>query len=418
MLFYQRELDLTGRLLAKLRLNFWLLDPAARNSSFQDSRLKLFMKRSEEVISFTEQFPDFKPGVLYRVVSDSFCRFFFLSVPDPKVRRVLLVGPFLTETLSRGQMMEFCEKAGLSPAQEKKWEDYYSSLPILEESYVFSILYSLAETLYPKAGEISCVDVEAENVETLKNTVAGEQDSKPNENTFEWMEERYARENELIRAVSEGNFQKAQWIFSSFSQLILENRSADPVRNGKNYCIITNTILRKAAESGGVHPIYLDRCSSDFAKKIESLHSASSLGDLMHEMLNAYCKLVRKHAGKAYSPLIHKIILQIDNQLGEELSLKELAKKHNVSPGYLSTLFRKETGVTLSSFIIQKRMDHAKHLLKNTALQIQTVAQYCGFLDLNYFSRLFRKITGETPSQYRRSLHFSRSDETEGASQS
>ena len=60
------------------------------------------------------------------------------------------------------------------------------------------------------------------------------------------------------------------------------------------------------------------------------------------------------------------------------------------------------TGTTLTDYVNQKRIDFAIYLLNATSMQIQTIAQYCGMPDVNYFTRTFKRIIGITPSQYRR----------------
>ena len=75
----------------------------------------------------------------------------------------------------------------------------------------------------------------------------------------------------------------------------------------------------------------------------------------------------------------------------------------NVNASYLSKLFKKETGITLTEYVAKKRIEQAAFLLTSTNLQIQTVAQNCGIYDVNYFTKLFKKHTGKTPKEYRES---------------
>ena len=97
------------------------------------------------------------------------------------------------------------------------------------------------------------------------------------------------------------------------------------------------------------------------------------------------------------------MILYIDGNLTEELNLHTLAAAHNISAGYLSSLFRKETGTTLTDYVNQRRVARAAELLSTTKLQVQTVAQYSGFMDVQYFSRMFKRIVGMSPREYRSS---------------
>jgi YesN/AraC family two-component response regulator len=218
------------------------------------------------------------------------------------------------------------------------------------------------------------------------------------------MERRYHYENELMDAVTHGQSRKLATLFSAVaedSDGYFQKRVPDPLRNAKNYCIIMNTLLRKAAERGGVHPIHLDSLSSSYALKIEQLQNAKNTRELMSEMFSSYCRLVRKHSMKSYSPIVQKVILLIDSDLSANLSLSSLAATQNVSPGYLSTIFKRETGKTITEYISDERIKLASRLLTTTHLQVQTIALHCGIIDVQYFSKTFKKKTGKTPKEYR-----------------
>jgi len=92
--------------------------------------------------------------------------------------------------------------------------------------------------------------------------------------------------------------------------------------------------------------------------------------------------------------------------LTADLSLKANADALNVNASYLSTLFKKETGSTLTDYVNRKRIEHAVYLLNTTSLPISTVGQRCGIQDDNYFTKMFKKYTSMTPKQFRnRSKH-------------
>ena len=285
---------------------------------------------------------------------------------------------------------------------QKQLKETYEGLPVLNDgNHLFALLDSFGERLWG-TGSFSIEEISHASPgfdELLRGP------SFVSETDIVWnmrsMEQRYAYENELMDAVSRGQSHKMDLLLNSFSVFSFEQRLANPLRNAKNYCIIMNTILRKAAERGGVHPVYLDRISSDFASRIEQLDNLNSVLPLMQQMFRGYCLLVRKHSMKDYSPPVQKAIACIDADLAGDLSLSNLSAALNISGSYLSTLFKKEMGQTLTEFINQRRIDHAKHLLRATRLQIQTIAQHCGIMDVHYFSKVFRKHTGLSPKQYR-----------------
>ena len=138
-----------------------------------------------------------------------------------------------------------------------------------------------------------------------------------------------------------------------------------------------------------------------YALKIEGISALTNLHQMMSEMFHAYCQLVKKHSLKNYSPTIGKIITIVEADLTADLSLNALANTLNVSASYLSTLFKKETGKTLTDYVNSRRVEYAKKLLKTTNLQIQTVAGLCGIDDVHYFSKMFKNSIGLTPKAYR-----------------
>ncbi len=321
--------------------------------------------------------------------------------------QAMLIGPYLRNAMNDQLLLELGECLGISPEGQQRLAQYVSAIPILErENALFLLLDSFCEQLWHSPSFL-IVDV---------NQPAKQPPSPIHQPlhtdrfddvllNMKAMEQRYAFENELIRAVSLGQLHVESQLFSTVSDQQFERRVPDALRNNKNYCIIMNTLLRKAAESGGVHPLYIDRVSSDFARRIELMANLSENTQLMQEMFRGYCLLVQQHSLRSYSKVVQTAILLIDSDLSADLSLHSLAKHQSISPGYLSTVFKQETGQTVTAFIRQKRMKHARHLLTSTNLQIQTVALHCGILDVHYFTKLFKKETGMTPGQYREKLH-------------
>ena len=118
-------------------------------------------------------------------------------------------------------------------------------------------------------------------------------------------------------------------------------------------------------------------------------------------MFRGYCRLVRKYSVQKYSPVVQKSMLIIDNDLSVSLSTGAIARALDISVGYLSSVFKKEVGEPLSVYIHKKRIDYASHLLHTTDDEIQSIALKCGIVDTQYFSKLFKKHKGMTPTQYR-----------------
>jgi AraC-like DNA-binding protein len=92
----------------------------------------------------------------------------------------------------------------------------------------------------------------------------------------------------------------------------------------------------------------------------------------------------------------------IESALTAPLSLKQLAQRVYVSPEYLRQLFRKEFGESITSYVIRRRIELAARLLRTRDAPIKNIADDAGFPNEYYFSRVFRKVMGVSPSQWRR----------------
>ena len=102
--------------------------------------------------------------------------------------------------------------------------------------------------------------------------------------------------------------------------------------------------------------------------------------------------------------LIQSVKAYVDSHYGEALSLEQLAQQFYLSPSYLSRIFKRETGVNLSTYLQNVRIEAAKTLLRTSDLKSYEVAERVGINDPVYFSRIFKKITGFKPKDYRHSV--------------
>jgi YesN/AraC family two-component response regulator len=103
-------------------------------------------------------------------------------------------------------------------------------------------------------------------------------------------------------------------------------------------------------------------------------------------------------------PAIVRAKQYIAEHQGEELSLGEVAKAVNTSTFYFCKLFKKATGLNFTDYVSRVRVEKAKNLLLNPNARVSEVAYEVGFQSLTHFNRVFRKIVGESPTEYRRRL--------------
>ena len=92
----------------------------------------------------------------------------------------------------------------------------------------------------------------------------------------------------------------------------------------------------------------------------------------------------------------------LDEHYAEKMTLDELAAKFYINKFYMSKIFRETYGTTIIAYLEQLRITKAKNLLRFSDMTVDEIAYRVGLKDANYFSRLFKKVEGMTPSQYRR----------------
>lgn len=111
--------------------------------------------------------------------------------------------------------------------------------------------------------------------------------------------------------------------------------------------------------------------------------------------------VVAANASVKASPVFSKILHYVDNHF-TTCTPSEVAQTFFLSTAHLSRQFHRYTGMTLSQYILNKRVTKAMYLLKHTQQDMSAIAAKCGFLSANYFSMRFKKIVGLSPLNYRK----------------
>ncbi len=404
-MYYESKLDFFRKILDNYRINSCIISADDTSYRLADRGLRDSLGLSDDYDQlFCAHHETLKEKTILKLTDSFNCNYIFILLPETDGQKTFIAGPYINFEITQKTIIDSATRYNISPALRNQIEKYYTTVPVYtDEDIIRSLFNALGVELWGSMDNFTTQNLNLiPNANSFPEVVEklSQQIDDPLL-AMQLIESRYEGERKLMQAVSQGITHKAEQIISISSGLMLEMRVPDPVRNMKNYVIVANVLFRKATEQGGVHPFYIDKVSSEFAKKVEKIKTVQEGIDMMHDMIYKYCDLVKKHSMKNYSMMVQKAIALIDSDLTADLSLRRQAELLNVNASYLSSLFKKETGVTLTEYVSKKRIDHAAFLLTSTNMQIQAIAQYCGIFDVNYFTKTFKKIMGKTPKEYR-----------------
>lgn len=178
--------------------------------------------------------------------------------------------------------------------------------------------------------------------------------------------------------------------------------SKDPLRNLIYHFIVLAAMLTRFCIEGGLEPeiayslsdLYIqeaDKCKN--VKEIQSLHCMM--------VMDYTLRMKHHHTDKIFSKQIVICNEIISKSLHNKLTVAELAHKIDMNESYLSKLFRKEMGVSVSEYIRIMRVDAATNLLKYSEYSCSEISEYLAFSSQSHFIKVFQSHTGLTPKAYR-----------------
>ena len=219
----------------------------------------------------------------------------------------------------------------------------------------------------------------------------------------------YHQEKAILECVKAGDLE----LLEQTHQVLPSTRygrmssSANPVRQLFYGSIANTTLVTRYAIEGGMDEERAFSLSDIYIKKMEKCTTEDELKQLNQQMVIDFTKQVAEAKEKKHShysrPILQTMHLIYEHS-HEKILLEDLAKQVGLSPKYLSFLFKKETGQTISNYILDMRIEEAKHLLAYTNFTSSQISESLAFHSQSYFIHVFKSVTGMTPNQYRKNL--------------
>ena len=179
------------------------------------------------------------------------------------------------------------------------------------------------------------------------------------------------------------------------------------------YAPFLPAVYEKYKERGG-HPVFHPDDLIPFTSLLTDLYSLASSSDYIRDMrinekLGSLLTLLMEQSWHPESVTVSRKRMELaavkeylDEYFTEKIMLEELAEKFFINKFYLSKIFKETYGTTINNYLISKRITRAKQLLRFTDMTVDEVGVAVGMGDATYFSRMFRKVEGISPREYRK----------------
>lgn len=207
----------------------------------------------------------------------------------------------------------------------------------------------------------------------------------------------------LLELVEQGHGREA---WTRLQKILSARRISDMTPAGKLKTELAgfNTLFFGRMLDTRVPSFSVCRLWHTMSQRIQFETKNAALYKLFHEMIRKYCLLSQNHGKDDCSLLTRKMKSYMEGHLAEDLSLQVVSDYLKKNASYLSALFKKETGQTVTEYIQQERVHAAIRLFNEGAASVTQVASSVGIPDCCRFSRIFKKYTGLSPSQYRKMM--------------
>ncbi|MDU4889243.1 MAG: helix-turn-helix transcriptional regulator [Clostridium sp.] len=336
---------------------------------------------------------------IYKISSLLHMEYTLCKVPNMDI--AIVIGTYTTKPFNLSFLDIFETQYEISESTRLSLQNYFAGVTVIDFSKIDAACDLLffnffGEMDYDKEVIIAENDIQGlfihDSFTPLKETNVGEN-----------IESMYTNENLYLQIITDGDLDGLSKLIGNLkSNMKFKLRSNNTLRDMKNYGFTLNSLSRKAAERGFVHPFYINEASTELAIRIENAASENELFTIFKEIPSVYCKIVREKSLKEYSLLIRKAINYINLNLNSNLTLSFIANNIVINPNYLSSKFNKEVHESIASFINRRRIEESLKLMKNASLSITAISEQVGFNDVNYFSKVFKKLLGVSPSEYRK----------------
>ena len=209
-------------------------------------------------------------------------------------------------------------------------------------------------------------------------------------------------EDKLFYYVKNGNVPKVRDMANQFFDWMVDNYGEHEKDIQTKVLEFVMTAEKEVFLQGGMQYSFLFR--QNYLSEVLGCQSYAELRRWFVERMSKACSDVTTKKQEKEVSIIGKAKEYINQKFSKDISLEEVAKHVDISSYYFSKLFKEEEGMNFIEYVTALRIDKAKQMLTEGNASIKEVCIEAGYTDPNYFSRIFKKVVGRTPTEYREGI--------------
>lgn len=208
----------------------------------------------------------------------------------------------------------------------------------------------------------------------------------------------YARERKIMDQITSSNLD--QLIDKVWQPGIL---AKDDVKQCEYECVCAFTVISRNAMQAGVDESRAYGLSDLLLQNLSVARSIVEMRQIYEYGVGLFMEEIKKAVKeRSQNIYIEKAKNYISKHIYEKIRLDDIAKDVGLNPSYLSGIFTQETGMPLSRYILERKIELSCNLLRYSDSSISGIAEYMQITPQNYFTKVFKEITGTTPAKYRK----------------
>lgn len=315
----------------------------------------------------------------------------------------IIIGPILLDSPTEHEINEVIKQKHLSFSERGILKALLGSVPYIHLPRVHYMEKTLASLLSNPVSPF--LDVEVLSTIALKSGESTYDDMFQNSD-FQMEEEpdshNYSLEKLYMGKISNGDVTQVIEMFHEYMKSnYFTMLGPSNLRSAKNNAIVYLTLVARASIEGGVDSDYSLTMADYYINTAESLEKYEDLVNMLEKATMKFTNSVLQVSSVNHINVIKMASKYVHNHLSEQIKLQDVADFVGLSPNYFSSLFKREMNLPFADYINQTRIKESQYLLETTKNSILDIAVTVGFNNQNYFTTIFKKVTGITPKQYR-----------------